>query len=85
MQNAGILRFAQNDKLFESCLGVDGSRAGNGQDNRRIKWVVLAEGDNGIRAESSRCPLRHVRKDKDEIQGSFPFAALEGQDDDFKK
>jgi hypothetical protein len=26
-----------------------------------------------------------VRKNKDEIQGSFPFAALEGQDDDFKK
>jgi hypothetical protein len=26
----------------------------------------------------------HVRKNKDEIQGSFPFVALEGQDDDFK-
>jgi hypothetical protein len=27
MQNAGILRFAQNDKFFWSFLGVDGKRA----------------------------------------------------------
>jgi hypothetical protein len=38
-----------------------------------------------LEQNQSRCTLPHVRKNKDEIQGSFPFAALEGQDDDFKK
>jgi hypothetical protein len=38
-----------------------------------------------LEQNQSWCTLPHVRKNKDEIQGSFPFAALEGQDDDFKK
>jgi hypothetical protein len=38
-----------------------------------------------LEQNQSRCTLPHVRKNKDQIQGSFLFAALEGQDDDFKK
>jgi hypothetical protein len=38
-----------------------------------------------LEQNQNRCALPHVRKNKDEIQGPFPFAALEGQDDDFKK
>jgi hypothetical protein len=42
-------------------------------------------GQTLLEQNQSLCTLPHVRKNKDEIQGSFPFAALEGQDDDFKK
>ncbi len=47
--------------------------------------MVNPKWSSKLEQNQSRCTLPHVRKNKDEIQGSFPFAALEGQDDDFKK
>jgi hypothetical protein len=46
---------------------------------------IIRGAGTALEQNQSRCTLPHVRKNKDEIQGSFPFAALEGQDDDFKK
>jgi hypothetical protein len=47
--------------------------------------VRMTAKNKALEQNQSRCTLPHVRNNKDEIQGSFPFAALEGQDDDFKK
>ena len=55
----------------------------SGWAQNRFRGYLLEQ--NQIEQNQSRCTLPHARKNKDEIQGSFPFAALEGQDDDFKR